>query len=312
LLAGYAQAAQAHLAKNPAAVVLAAHTSTVAYLQTDLPLVIWPDCTFGAMVDFYPDYTNLCAESLRDGEAAERSALQKSRLLVLASDWAARTARERYGVDQHKIRVVPYGANISFARTVNDITQLVARRPADRCNLLFIGRIWGRKGGDTALELARQLNDSGLPTQLTLVGSQPDAGPALPAYVRALGFINKATETGRRQLDELFGESHFLVVPSRAEAYGIVFCEASSFGVPSLATQVGGIPTVVRNGINGQTFPLDAPANAYADFIRNMMRHPDRYRALAHAAFREYEARLNWQTAGRAMKELLCTVSGNP
>jgi glycosyltransferase involved in cell wall biosynthesis len=149
-----------------------------------------------------------------------------------------------------------------------------------------------------------------MPTQLTLVGSGPDKPEALPDYVRPLGFVSKATEAGRRRLDELFAESHFLIVPSRAEAYGIVFCEASSFGLPSLAAKVGGIPTIVRDGVNGRTFPSDAPAAEYAEYVAGLMRDYEAYRRLAASAFAEYSARLNWNAAAAKVKVLLEGIAG--
>ncbi|MEW6305327.1 MAG: glycosyltransferase, partial [Verrucomicrobiota bacterium] len=96
-------------------------------------------------------------------------------------------------------------------------------------------------------------------------------------------------------------QAHFLIVPSRAEAYGIVFCEASSFGIPSLTTNVGGIPTVVRDGLNGRTFPLDAPIDEYVAFIMRHMADRAAYRQLAMTTFGEFSSRLNWRSAGEAI-----------
>ena len=100
------------------------------------------------------------------------------------------------------------------------------------------------------------------------------------------------------ELVDLIAESHFLILPSRAEAFGIVFCEAASFGVPSLATRAGGIPTAVRDGGNGKTFPLGTPPAEYAAFIRQHFADYASYEALARSAFREYETRLNWGVSG--------------
>ncbi|TSA49979.1 MAG: glycosyltransferase [Sphingobacteriales bacterium] len=40
------------------------------------------------------------------------------------------------------------------------------------------------------------------------------------------------------------------MVPSRAECYGIVFAEASSYGLPSVSTDTGGVSAVVKEGVN--------------------------------------------------------------
>jgi glycosyltransferase involved in cell wall biosynthesis len=277
----------------------------LAYAKTKVPLAVWTDCTFPAMKDFYPYYTNLCRETLRDGFALEKEMFDRCRICFFACEWAARSAREHYHLAPEKSHLVPFGANIECRRTLEDIKVLIEQRQTKPCRLLFIGRIWQRKGGDIALAVAEKLNASGLPTELTLVGSGPTDGRPLPPYVKSLGFVSKTTPEGRRQLDELLARSHFLIVPSRAEAYGIVFCEASSFGVPSLATNVGGIPTVIRNGLNGWTFPLEASADEYCAFVLKTMEKPETYRQLALSSFGEYESRLNWRVAGARVKQLL-------
>ena len=96
------------------------------------------------------------------------------------------------------------------------------------------------------LEIATELNQRGIPTELHVVGCEPPL--ATPDFVVRHGFISKKSEQGAALYDQLLMESHFLVIPSMAECYGLAFAEASSFGLPSLATRVGGIPTVVVDG----------------------------------------------------------------
>jgi glycosyltransferase involved in cell wall biosynthesis len=105
-------------------------------------------------------------------------------------------------------------------------------------------------------------------------------------------------------------ESHFLIVPSRAECFGVVFAEASSFGLPSLATNVGGIPSAIRDGKNGQTFPLAANPDEYSDYIERFMSSKEEYKKLALSSFTEYSERLNWFSAGRRVTDLIREYSG--
>ena len=97
---------------------------------------------------------------------------------------------------------MPFGANIVCDRTVADVDRLIAARPVDRCELLFIGRIWERKGGDVAMAVAEELNALGVPTRLTLVGSQPASGK-LPDCVRSAGFLRMAGLKFRRRAGRL-------------------------------------------------------------------------------------------------------------
>jgi glycosyltransferase involved in cell wall biosynthesis len=302
-----AQQINERLEISNANVVLCPHPQTLGRLRCNRPTVLWSDATFAGLLNFYSDYTNLCAETIRNGHALDQHALNQCRLAIFASEWAAQTAIETYHTDPVKVKVVPFGANIECHRTRSDIEQLMASRPSHECRLIFIGRIWERKGGDLAVEVAQRLNEAGLPTTLTMIGGKPPPGKQLPPFVQSLGFINKSTAEGRRRFDQLLGESHFLILPTRADCFGVVFCEASSFGVPSLTTSVGGVPSAVRDGVNGKTFPLSAPAQDWADHIRGLFARFPEYQNLARSSFGEYEARLNWKVSARKVRELLET-----
>lgn len=283
------------------------YSQPVAYLECAQPIVIWTDATFAATLDFYPGYFRheICNQSILDGIANERAALNRCRLAIYASEWAAMGAIEHYRLDPSMVKVVPFGANFECNRSLDDIKEIVDARPANKCKLLFLGMDWVRKGGTVALKVASELNKAGLPTELTVVGCKPIVNGPLPGYVTPLGYMNNATRQGLESLFKLLGGSHFLILPSIAESFGHVFCEASSFGVPSIATDVGGIPSAVRSGVNGKTFSRDADVEEYCEYILDMFSNYSKYRQLSLSSFNEYEARLNWSVAGRTVKSLL-------
>ncbi|GET37680.1 glycosyltransferase [Microseira wollei] len=106
----------------------------------------------------------------------------------------------------------------------------------------------------------------GIDAELVMVGSK------LPDEVRSdkltvIPYLNKNNPQQRQQLNELFFRANFLIFPTRAECYGIVLCEANAFGRPALATDVGGISTIIENGKNGYRLPLSATGNDYANLI---------------------------------------------
>jgi GT2 family glycosyltransferase len=164
---------------------------------------------------------------------------------------------------------------------------------------------WKRKGGDIALKIAKRLHDSGIRCELTIVGSTPDVPSSMRDFVNVVGFVSKNTAEGREQLEQLFGSSHFLVMPSRAECFGVVFAEAASFGVPSIASDVGGIPSAVRDGVNGFTFPLRTIVQNAADRIIELWNDSRRYDDLCRSAFHDAMVRLTWDAAGRHLVALL-------
>ncbi|CAN5470879.1 hypothetical protein BH09PLA1_BH09PLA1_09540 [soil metagenome] len=304
---GYAKQIAAALKRSSAEIVFCAGSIAISQLNTDRPIVFWTDATYQSMLDSYKWELPVSKRSHRLGNMQEKSALSRAALAIYSSDWAAKYAIEHLGTDPAKVKVVPFGANISESRTLDDAKRLIDRRVRDRqqgdmCRLLFIGTGWQRKGGDVAVDVARRLNERGVKTELTVLGS--DAPGDLPAFVKVVGFLDKRTPQGRQQFDELFGSSHFLMLPARAEAYGIVLCEACSFAVSCVASRVGGISTIVQEGVNGALFAPD-DSIAIADRIESLTRDQKAYDRLAVSAFCEYKARLNWESAARTVKSLL-------
>jgi glycosyltransferase involved in cell wall biosynthesis len=303
ILKAYARQVERSLAILKVDALFSPGTAPLALLETDKPTFFWTDSVFAGMIGFYPAFTNLAGESARNGCRMEAATLQRCRLAFYSSDWAANDAMTRYPQAKSKVRVVPFGANVEDRRSLEDIKAIVSNRPTDHCILLFNGVEWFRKGGDTALEIATRLQEQGLKVTLSIVGCQPPV--KLPNFVTSYGFLSKSSPHGRRILDRLFTESHFLVVPSRAENFGVVFAEASSFGMPSITRDTGGVRSAVRNGLNGQVFAVDAPVSEYCAYISNLMQNRGQYRELALTSFNEYQTRLNWRVAGASIRKMM-------
>lgn len=284
-------------------------TYPLSYLECKQPVVFWTDSTFAGLIDYYPFHTNLCKESIVNGIALDKNALEKCKLAIFSSEWAAKTAIDNYQIDKDKVKVVPYGANIDSSRSFDDIKNIVDSRPSNKCNLLFLGVQWFRKGGDIAFQVADKLNQAGLMTQLTIIGCQPVTNRPLPNFVKSLGYISKSTEEGRKQIDKALAEAHFLILPVRAECYGIIFCEANSFGTPCLSVSTGGIPTIIQNDLNGKLFSKNSIATEYCAYILNLFSNYSRYKELALSSFQEYQSRLNWSVATQTVKKLLLEVT---
>lgn len=308
ILEGYAAQVQQHLQRVRPDLVFSVGSIPVAHLETDLPIVLWSDATFATALNYYPEYSRLSDETIRNAHRMEQAAIDRADLALYACDWAARSAIDFYGADPAKIKVVPFGANLETGYAEEEVNAFVSQRPMDRCRLLFIGVDWFRKGGDLALLVAEKLNAAGLPTELTVVGCQPVHHKPLPAFVKVEGFINKSTPEGQERMRKLLRESHFFLMPSRAEAYGLVYCEANASALPALARDTGGVPTIIRNGVNGQLFHPDAPTSAYCDWILTHFSDSERYRTLCLSAFHEYRTRLNWDVAGQQVKALMETL----
>lgn len=308
VLRHYAREIEGRLRTMKADAVFCPSSWPASYLNADIPTIFWTDACFAGMVNFYESFTNLAGCSEVDGHAAEEAALRNCTRAIYSSAWAAATARESYAADPSKVRVVPFGANILERPTHGEVEELVASRDTKQCNLLLIGVDWERKGVEVAVDAARCLNERGLATRLTVVGCVPPRSTGLPPYVEVIPFISKGTLDGSRRFNELCRRSHFLMMPSRADCTPVAIAEGNYFGLPCMATGVGGIPSLVVNDINGRLFALEARGGAYADQIMALMRDPYRYRSLAAGSAQYANRHFSWEASGAKVAGIINEV----
>jgi glycosyltransferase involved in cell wall biosynthesis len=301
----YSAQAAAHLKQLSVDAIIAPQIHPICYLESNKPIILWTDGLYASLIGFYPGFSSHSASSIKQGNIITSECLSRCSLAIFSSDWAARTAIEIYGADKNKVKVVPFGANIPVRNSLNDIRDMLKSRSRDTAKLLFIGKHWDRKGGAIVFDTAKALHAAGQAVELNFIGCMPPSRTEIPNYIKCHGFISKRTPDGVEKIKTLLRESHFLFVPSRAEAYGIVFCEANAFALPCLTTHVGGISTIIKDHLNGMTFALDAPISAYRDYIMELMQHYSRYEEMALNAFQEFENRLNWQVAVDRVKSML-------
>jgi glycosyltransferase involved in cell wall biosynthesis len=302
VLRSYAKQIESALVARPVDVIVSMSTIPITFLQCRQPIVTWTDAVFHSMHGYYEGtFSGLTRGAIERGEAQEEAALRRCSVAAYASSWALNSASEI--TDRSKLRLLAFGSSIPVRHAAEDITTLSKTKRATRkneCKLLFIGADWDRKGGDVAVETARLLNESGIRTVLRVAG--PTGYRAFPPFVESLGFINKNSEDGVNALVELFRDSDFFILPTNAEAAGVVFSEASSYGLPSLTYATGGVPDYVRNGVNGFCFDPGTSASVFADHIRSLLNDEAEYHAISMRAFNEYQSRLNWETS---VKELI-------
>lgn len=266
-----------------------------AYLITEIPLIFIGDTTFR----LFNDYLNIKNSNLISlSEKIEQAALQKAERLFLSSEWAKESAVKDYQVDQEKIHVIEFGANIksvsAFKRELPSITN---------CNLLFIGTNWRMKGGNKALETYNILTRSGIHCTLTIVGSKP-AFDIEDKNIKVYPFIDKATKKGQQLFQEILIQSHFLILPTLFDCYGIAFCEAAAFGIPSLTSNIGGVNQIVKNGQNGFLFDVHCEASEYADKIMEIITN-ELYETLTLQCKEDFKKRLNWNVWYEKFEEVL-------
>jgi glycosyltransferase involved in cell wall biosynthesis len=150
--------------------------------------------------------------------------------------------------------------------------------------IIFVsGRAHHYKGIDTLIRAAARIKEiNGAETPIAYCGD----GPALEEFkatAAALGLEGFHCLGRRSDVPDLLGTATVAVIPSRwAEAFGLAVVEAMAAGVPVVATEVGGIPELVDEGVTGLLVPPDDP-EAMARAINRLLHDPQGRAAMAAA-----------------------------
>jgi glycosyltransferase involved in cell wall biosynthesis len=289
-------------------VVLTTCTTAAGYLKTEKPIFVIFDATWSQVVDEYPYFhpSLQVPHVVRSGFEMEKLTFTRENVTLIAtSAWAGDAAVNAWGLDREKIFILPFGPNFSQDPPLDLAEQAIHARTGEHCHLLFVGTEFERKGGDIAVETARQLREQGIPTTLHIVGCSP---VGLPSWVVVHGFLRKSDSAQAQQLQRLYRESDFFILPTRAEAQGVVFIEAAAFGLPVAATDVGGVSAVVADGDWGNLEGLEDDGTRQAAWIASLFRDRARYASVARSARRDFDTRLSRAKYTENLISILRTV----
>jgi glycosyltransferase involved in cell wall biosynthesis len=152
--------------------------------------------------------------------------------------------------------------------------------------LLFVGRLSNEKQVDKLRPILEQVPN----TRLAVVGDGP-ARETLEAHFKGLPVKFMGYMTGKA-LSEVYASADVFVFPSALETFGLVVTEAMAAGLPVVASQVGGIPDVVEEGVNGYTFAV-GDRQAMIDGVRNIITSRGRLQQMGYDA-RQFAATQTW------------------
>lgn len=203
----------------------------------------------------------------------ERQVLRRADRVVVATLAELTQLRFLYKAEASKMVVIPPGVDPThFYPIPSDEAKLyVGLKPEDRM-VLFVGRIEPLKGVDTLIHAmcCLQLKDASRPVHLSIIGGDPSASresmtvemKRLQTLCDELAMGQTVLFLGKRDQDKLpyyYSAAEVLVMPSHYESFGMVALEAMACGTPVIASEVGGLAYLVRDGETGFTIPSDEP-----------------------------------------------------
>lgn len=293
--------------------VVTSFPAFTAFVGHGLPVFMIHDATWGQVVESYPWFrrSHQPTRIVEDGFELERIAYSRNDVYpVLTSSWAADRAVADYSVDPERIRILPLGPNLKKPPEKAAVEKALRNRGNRPCKLLFVGKEWVRKGGPLAVEATAALNEMGVPAELHVVGPSEltpgsKAAAELPSFVRLHGFLRKSVSDEAAALETLYLQSDFFILPTQAEALGVVFAEAAAYALPCLGTSVGGVPSILNDGVSGAIFPPTDSAQQMAKWIELHYLEREKYQSLARSARADYEKRLSSLAYGTQLADII-------
>jgi len=225
--------------------VLHFHRQATAYASLDVmarrPSIVSLDCTQTCVLqDAKSDAErwSLAFNVRRDGDILRRAAA-----IVSTSHWADRDVRRMYPDCTTPIHVMPNPVMLDLF----DAKWIEERRARgnSRPHCLFVGGDFPRKGGYDLLH-AWETGEFARRADLTLVTGWP-IGSALPAGVRQQRGVRGQTA----EWAAAWHSADIFVMPTRNEAFGLVFQEAAAAGLPAIGSQLNAVPEIVHDGETG-------------------------------------------------------------
>lgn len=282
-------------------VVAPAASTEFAFFRSKLPCIYFSDTTFDLISNLYKnEFGNISSFSRWEGNFLERKSLNNASLVILSSDWAKRSAIERYGVSARKIEVMPLGANMDFTPSRDMIFE---KEKNTTLTLLYLAVDWERKGGSIAFDTLKQLHATGVHAKLIVCGCIPPPEFSHP-FMEVVPFLNKNIEKDHQKFIQLLSTSHFLLLPTRGDCSLLVACESNAYGMPAISSRTGGVPDLVKDGINGYCLPYEAGGKEYAELVARIFNDKEKYHQLIRTSREKFEHELNWDKWSQRFAEL--------
>lgn len=168
--------------------------------------------------------------------------------------------------------------------------------------LLYLARFWPEKAHDNLLDAMEILLRERPDVQLWLPGNGPDLeriqdmveSRRLGGNVRFLGF--------RSDFERLLSACDIQVHPSDAEGVALAICAGMAAGKPIVASRVGGLNEVLKDGVSAVLLPPRQP-RLLAEAILDLIRNPEKAAALGAAARRFIETEYSIEVAAARVEE---------
>ena len=198
------------------------------------------------------------------------------------TDLQSKRLLEYLPVQAEQIEVIPNWISKDKIVTLQSPRMLYARKLVDskaQFKAVMTSRLDPQKGQDLAIQAIYILKQQNIRADLFIVGentkNEMDFKTYLETLSMSLGLQDQIHFLGYMEnLSEIYNFADVLLVPSWEETFGRVIIEAMAVGLPSIASNAGGVPDIIHHMHNGLLFETKS-AQALADMIKLFMNQPE-------------------------------------
>jgi N-acetyl-alpha-D-glucosaminyl L-malate synthase BshA len=217
-----------------------------------------------------------------------RFSIEKSDGVTSISEHLRRQTAGVLGV-RKPIQVIPNFVNCDLYRPERD-PELRSRyaRPGEKILIHLSNFRPVKRVLDCVRIFAKILPD--VPSRLLMVGDGPERGPA-ELLARQLGVEDRVLFLGKQlRVAHLLPVADLMLLQSEMESFGLAALEAMACGVPAIACNVGGLPEVITDGVDGCLLPV-GDIEAMTRAARSLLSDSDQHARFADAARSAAETR---------------------
>ncbi len=263
-----------------------------------IPHFVYTDHTV-AVNDHYPLRNRRHIYYSRRWLRLEPEIYRNATAVFTMSDHVSRSLRDDYGLPAGRAIRVGVGCNAFRDGVLPDLAA-APRDRYERKNILFVGTEWDLKGGPELAAAFALVLETHPDARLTVVGASPELD--LP-NCEVHGVVPL------ERVRDFFSEATVFCMPSRGDAFGIVFVEAFLSGLPVVALNIGAAPDIVRDGVTGHLLDPD-DIEGLARKLSAILGDPEGCRRMGEAGRKLAEESYTWSRVGLRLKEEIIRLIG--
>ncbi|CAG1022850.1 partial GDP-mannose-dependent alpha-(1-6)-phosphatidylinositol monomannoside mannosyltransferase, partial [Methylococcales bacterium] len=176
--------------------------------------------------------------------------------------------------------------------------------------ILNVGTFEPKKGQDLLIQAFREISNCYPEHKLVLIGRNGPVSDNLSHLAEALGLKDRVVfikDLPHAKIAPYFDAAKIFVLSSRVEPFGIVVLEAGSFGLPVIASRVGGVPEILTSPNLGALVEPDDPSMLALAMLK-VLRDPEWARGIGENLRRHVFSNFSWHKAAEKYMALLNPV----